>query len=155
MKSKHGTGGQMKSFVDRDECPMRHENGNCTVAGGFCTAVNDPICEALHNAFYCGERSKLDEYKKAEAEGRLAVLPCKLGDTVYRVIRGKNGHGHISPATVSGLHLGDTTKNRRYRKEYEYVVLKVDGAFCAHVNKKDFGKTVFLTREEAEKALED
>lgn len=204
----------MKNFVDRDECPMRHGNGNCTVAGGFCTAVNDPICEALHNAFYCGERSKheianrlaeyentglepkeiqeavdlfkdwkdaddipkelkswverctwhvrecwrlsreLDEYKKAETEGRLVVLPCKIGDTVYRVIRGKNGHGHISPATVSGLHLGDTTRNRRYRKEYEYVVLKVDGVFCAHVNKKDFGKTVFLTREEAEKALE-
>ena len=27
----------------RKDCPMRHENGNCTVAGGFCTAVNDPM----------------------------------------------------------------------------------------------------------------
>lgn len=43
----------------RKDCPMRHENGNCTVAGGFCTAVNDPICEALHNAFDCGYRSAL------------------------------------------------------------------------------------------------
>lgn len=41
----------------RKDCPMRHENGNCTVAGGFCTAVNNPICEALHNAFDCGYRS--------------------------------------------------------------------------------------------------
>ena len=40
---------------------MRHENGNCTVAGGFCTAVNDPICEALHNAYDCGRRSAFDE----------------------------------------------------------------------------------------------
>ena len=38
---------------------MRHENGNCTVAGGFCTAVNDPVCEALHNAFNCGYRSAI------------------------------------------------------------------------------------------------
>lgn len=38
---------------------MRHENGNCNVAGGFCTAVNDQICEALHNAFDCGYRSAL------------------------------------------------------------------------------------------------
>ena len=45
----------MKSLIERGECPMRHENGNCTVAGGFCTAVNDAICEALHNAFRCGE----------------------------------------------------------------------------------------------------
>lgn len=40
----------------RKDCPMRHENGNCTVAGGFCTAVNDPICEALHNAYDFGHR---------------------------------------------------------------------------------------------------
>ena len=38
----------------RQECPMRHENGNCTAAGGFCTSVNDPICEALRNAYYHG-----------------------------------------------------------------------------------------------------
>ena len=43
----------------RKDCPMRHENGNCTVAGGFCTAVNDLVCEALHNAFDCGHRSAL------------------------------------------------------------------------------------------------
>lgn len=38
----------------RKDCPMRHENGNCQPAGGFCTAVNDPICEALHNAYDAG-----------------------------------------------------------------------------------------------------
>ena len=39
----------------RKDCPMRHENGNCLPTGGFCTAVNEPICEALHNAFAHGE----------------------------------------------------------------------------------------------------
>lgn len=43
---------------------MRHENGNCTVAGGFCTAVNDSICEALHNAYECGKNDFIDEFKK-------------------------------------------------------------------------------------------
>ena len=43
----------------RKDCPMRHENGNCTVAGGFCTAVSGPVCEALHNAFNCGYRSAI------------------------------------------------------------------------------------------------
>lgn len=33
---------------------MRHENGNCTPVGGFCTAVNDPICEGLHSAYDAG-----------------------------------------------------------------------------------------------------
>ena len=39
------------------DCPMRHENGNCTVIGGFCTAVNDPICEGLHSAYDSGYRA--------------------------------------------------------------------------------------------------
>ena len=41
----------------RKDCPMRHENGNCTVIGGFCTAVNDPICEGLHHAYDSGYRA--------------------------------------------------------------------------------------------------
>ncbi len=52
-------GGDEGMTDGRKDCPMRHENGNCTVAGGFCTAVNSPICEALHNAFDCGYRSAL------------------------------------------------------------------------------------------------
>lgn len=40
---------------NRKNCPMRHENGNCTVIGGFCTSVNDEICEGLHNAFKSGQ----------------------------------------------------------------------------------------------------
>lgn len=35
----------------RKDCPMRHPCGNCIPAGGFCTAVNTTICEALHNAY--------------------------------------------------------------------------------------------------------
>ena len=56
----------------RKGCPMRHENGNCTVAGGFCTAVNDPICEALHSAFDCGYRSAIRA--RQEVESKLKVV---------------------------------------------------------------------------------
>ena len=57
---------------NRKDCPMRHENGNCTVAGGFCTAVNDPICEALHSAFDCGYRSAISA--RQEVESKLKVV---------------------------------------------------------------------------------
>ena len=56
----------MTGMVERGDCPMRHENGNCTAAGGFCTAVNDPICEALHNAFDCGKTSVLRKIAKGK-----------------------------------------------------------------------------------------
>lgn len=36
--------------VSRADCPVRHENGNCTPVGGFCTAVNGPVCEAVRAA---------------------------------------------------------------------------------------------------------
>lgn len=39
---------------ERKGCPMRHENGNCLPCGGFCLAVNDEICRALHNAYSHG-----------------------------------------------------------------------------------------------------
>lgn len=45
----------------RKNCPMRHENGNCLPCGGFCTAVNDEICHALHNAYTKGHNSAMIE----------------------------------------------------------------------------------------------
>lgn len=38
----------------RADCKMRHENGNCLPCGGFCTAVSNEICHALHNAYNHG-----------------------------------------------------------------------------------------------------
>lgn len=34
---------------------------------------------------------KLAEYEMAEQEGRLKILPCKVGDTVYNVVPKGNG----------------------------------------------------------------
>jgi hypothetical protein len=42
---------EVLTMAELKPCPMRHENGNCLPSGGFCTAVNKPICEALHNAY--------------------------------------------------------------------------------------------------------
>lgn len=33
-----------KFSKDRAGCIYRHENGNCLVVGGFCTAVDDKYC---------------------------------------------------------------------------------------------------------------
>lgn len=63
-------------MADRKDCPMRHENGNCLPAGGFCTSVNDSICEALHNAYECGAKMEVDN---------VIILPCRKGDTVYKI----------------------------------------------------------------------
>lgn len=58
----------------RKDCPMRHENGNCMVAGGFCTSINDPICKALHYAY---------DFRYREAASREKIVPdCQRPLTV-------------------------------------------------------------------------
>ena len=37
--------------LDRKNCPMRADNGNCLPVGGFCTAVNDIFCEIAQRAY--------------------------------------------------------------------------------------------------------
>lgn len=113
---------------------------NCHEPGG---CANGCIVPKLY--------ASLAAYEEADVSGRLIILPCKVGDTVYRLIKTKDGSAHIAPATVNGIHLGDTERNYRYKNKNEYIVLRVDGNYCAHIDVKEFGKTVFLTREEAEK----
>lgn len=73
------------------------------------------------------------------------VLPCKVGDTVYKVFDGKvwEMKAVAIPMLISsvGANLSVTCTNYR-------------GAALTY-ELSDFGKTVFPTREEAERALED
>lgn len=58
------------------ECKMRHENGNCLPAGGFCTA-NTNICEALQNAYSHGYFEGIQ--KGFEKGGEQKWIPVTAG----------------------------------------------------------------------------
>lgn len=91
---------------------------------------------------------RAQELAQAEKDGRLVVLPCKVGDTVWT---------NISV-------VGDRYKSadRPYQVEVVFIGIGSNGGFF-HVQYSngrvfpfDFdkiGKAVFLTREEAETAL--
>ena len=81
---------------------------------------------------------KLAKYEDAKEHGRLIVLPCKIGDTVY--INTPSG------ATLS--EIVDSVTKPQFRTKTVEGLRGLDFEFC------DYGKTVFLSREEAEKALE-
>ena len=75
---------------------------------------------------------------EADRAGRLVVLPCKVGDKLYRVF-----YGEIFEHRVGSM-------------KYFAIQGKWDietYPFCPCVE-SSIGKTIFLTREEAEKALE-
>ena len=90
--------------------------------------------------------SEYEGYKDLEEQNRLIKLPCAVGDTVYRINKGKKEP--IIPMLVIGIAI---------RNENELVIQTKDIADDNHnlYSKNSIGKTVFLTREEAEAALKE
>ena len=106
-----------------------------------------------------GETCDLDrlrELVEADRDGRCVVLPCKVGDKIYEIIRHRNsGKVEIQEYFVNAVETsedGVTVKSHRWRPTSTgFLSQKVPN----WVKGSDFGKTVFLTREAAEKALKE
>ncbi len=94
----------------------------------------------LHSALM-----ELKKYQEADRDGRVVVLPCKVGDTVYEVTSRKT----ISEYRVKAIRVELFCTFI----EWDIVAGFVDKSIFG-VPVDEIGKTVFLTREEAEKALE-
>ena len=81
---------------------------------------------------------RLRELAEADKDGRVVVLPCKVGDTVYFALLGriieKQVFSIVSFSNSTRIYCGGTSE---------------------YFRPEDIGKTVFLTREEAEKALRE
>ena len=87
--------------------------------------------------------ARLRELAEAGKDGRLVVLPCKVGDTVWANL---DGMRHPRECVIEFVNIGSHVTT--------FVFSTVDGLREQYgVNHSAFGKTVFLTREEAEKAL--
>lgn len=92
---------------------------------------------------------KLADYEDLEEQGLLVRLPCKVGDTVYRVNAG--ARQPIIPMTVSEIHFLCYKNERAVR--FDAIGKEDMGESCYRL--EDIGRIVFLTREEAEKKLEE
>jgi hypothetical protein len=92
-----------------------------------------------------GSYDRLRELAEADKEGRAVILPCKVGSTVYtefcdKVVEKRIGQFHVNGYTEPRLWADidcDWTSTQCVR--WDLAV----------------GKTVFLTREEAEAALKE
>lgn len=86
-----------------------------------------------------GGYGRLRELAEADKDGRLVVLPCKIGDGLWTYC--SHPVEQVYSFTVTDI----STLNGR-------TVLNTSR--CGVIDAHDVGKTVFRTREEAEKALE-
>lgn len=116
-----------------DECSGIGTNEKCEVC-----RFNYEICK------------KLGEYENLEEQGRLISLPCKVGDTLYRVNKGAKEP--VIMMRVLQLYIKQLHKDR--------TVIRIDaindddmGESCYFL--ENIGETVFLTQSEAEAKLKE
>lgn len=102
--------------------------------------MRDRLIDLLHDSDLSLDSVRLANYL---LDNGVIVPPCKVGDIVYKIFGGKivEMRAVAIPLLISslGAHLSVTAENRREA--------------CISLDLDDFGKTVFLTREEAEAAL--
>lgn len=169
-------GGMRMANVNCLRCRFRHEdNGNCTAVGGFCTAVQAAHCpllrEYLDTALTPEEAKRMSnilmdvgidyncnwEYVKnwllddrlrelaeADKDGRVVVLPCQSGEHVFALL---DGQKHVRECEVKYALLDGWLKIF-----YIEPIGAPENSYSVPFGA--FGQTVFLTREEAEAALE-
>lgn len=112
--------GRLMQYEDTRLTPEQCENAKVIIESAF----SDDTSKA----------ERIRELLKADKDGRLVVMPCKVGDTVYRVITIKGQKPVLLETRVETLG-----------KAADVATL---------IGKKNKVINVFLTREEAEKALE-
>ena len=111
---------------------------------GFDDSNKLPSYEAIYE--------RLRKYETAEEEGRLVVLPCKPWDKVYQLfvadVIDKKLIYKIFQAKVTKITID------RFRVLFSFKTLD-ENKYNSETTMEAFGETVFLTREEAEKALKE
>lgn len=80
---------------------------------------------------------RLEELAEADRDGRVVVLPCKVGDTIYHIGKVRTSHFEDDKIIID-----DEGRWEIYEMPFALMHLPY------------IGESDFLTREEAEKALE-
>ena len=86
---------------------------------------------------------KLKDYEDLEEQGLLLKLPCKVGDTVYAI--GFNNKPVVYESVVLSILITE--------KEIVFNVKVDEFEINSQLKQSMFGKTVFLTQDEAEEKL--
>lgn len=98
---------------------------------------------------------RCDEYARADKQGKLLKLPCAVGDMVWYISdktekqgRKKVSVSFIDKGIVDNITLGQTMIP-------QITICNDENVWTTFDSIEDFGKTVFLTKEEADTALKE
>ena len=95
---------------------------------------------------------KLAAYEDLEEHGLIVRLPCKVGDKVW-----DNDFGHPESYEIKAFSYGycDSYVEPDIEDQIIFYHENYSGSITGSFAMSEIGKTVFLTREEAEKKLEE
>ena len=127
---------RLKAYEDTGLGPEEVERSKLEIEAGCVKAIART---------YGIDINRLRKLAEADKDGRLVVLPCKVGDGLYEV----TGRKTISVYKVRAIRVELFGLFIEWDIEEGFVWQSLAG-----INAGEIGKTVFLTREEAEKALE-
>ena len=105
------------------------------------------IIAALFNGI---DVDRMKELAEADRAGRLEVLPCKVGDTVWAI--DNPWTGKLLKKPIEAYANGMKKFSHGLYVDVLFDTRKINGTRDYEIN--HIGKTVFLTREGAEAALE-
>lgn len=100
-----------------------------------------------------GLLKQLKEYQHLEEQGRLIKLPCKVGDTVW-----DNDCGRPCAYTITAFSFGECEEyicEPVTTKEVVFYYTNSSGSITGSFAESEIGKTVFLTKSEAEAKLKE
>ena len=131
----------------REVCERQGDDGckTCPIAKAFdrLASIEDIL----------GDKYDLDELKEvvqAKREGRCVVLPCKVGDVVYEI---RYTAENIRPGKHSRKKFDHSVSGCTWRMRACPDMCYVSEKKCTKSDFSFMGRTVFLTRAEAEEAL--
>lgn len=139
----------MEIYLNVDCKVCQHKGaGKCEEFKDECKAVAD------FKRFVKNMYSKLKDCEDLEEQGKLLKLPVAVGDMVYHLCAFSSGESEIIEMKVCCVEPCGAIRNHKGICEVWNVYAEADYT-KAYFKFFDFGKTVFLTRPEAEKALEE
>ena len=121
---------------------------NCKYGFQHCRTEDWENCKTIDDVI-----DKLADYEDLEEQGRLVILPCKVGDTVW-----DNDCGRPCAYTITAFSFGECEEyicEPVTTKEVVFYYANSSGSITGSFAESEIGKTVFLTKSKAEQKLKE
>ena len=106
------------------------------------------LVKVLNGEYLYPAIEKLATYEDLEEQGLLVRLPCKVGTKVFVIFQGIN---YYTKCQIKKIEISSTTFGKIC---YFVEPVTQRGMFLRYFD-NEIGKTIFLSREEAEKRMEE